>query len=249
MGEQLEGKTALITGAGGALGAAIASRFADESIANLVLVDMTRHAAEHTRAALPSSVKAECIAVDVTDGPAVEDAVRQTVETFGALDVYVNTAGVVSPNARIHNLEFDDWNRTLAVNLNGTFNGIRGVARVLRKKAPVSIVNIASVSGLTAWPYASAYCVSKAGVLHLTRVAALEYAKEGLRINSVSPGTFPTAIHADLPEQVLADLDAKHPMGLGTPGDIVGAVTFLAGDDSRWMTGQTIVVDGGYSLP
>ncbi|MGC5255724.1 SDR family NAD(P)-dependent oxidoreductase [Gordonia sp. DT218] len=249
MGEQLSGKTAVITGAGGSLGAAIASRFADEGIANLVLVDVTRQAAERTRGALPSSVKCECISVDVTDGAAVEEAVRETVATFGALDVYVNTAGIVSPNARIHNLDFDDWDRTLAVNLNGTFNGIRAVARVLRKKAPVSIVNIASVSGLTAWPYASAYCVSKAGVLHLTRVAALEYAKEGLRINSVSPGTFPTAIHADMPEQVLADLDAKHPMGLGTPGDIVGAVTFLAGDESRWMTGQTIVVDGGYSLP
>lgn len=249
MGEQLSGKTAVITGAGGSLGAAIASRFADEGIANLVLVDVTRQTAERTRSSLPSSVNCECISVDVTDGAAVEEAVRQTVATVGALDVYVNTAGIVSPNARIHNLDFDDWDRTLAVNLNGTFNGIRAVARVLRKKAPVSIVNIASVSGLTAWPYASAYCVSKAGVLHLTRVAALEYAKEGLRINSVSPGTFPTAIHADMPEQVLADLDAKHPMGLGTPGDIVGAVTFLAGDESRWMTGQTIVVDGGYSLP
>ncbi|MFT4043365.1 MAG: SDR family oxidoreductase [Gordonia sp. (in: high G+C Gram-positive bacteria)] len=258
MAGRLLGKAALITGAGGALGAAIARKFAEEGAAQLFLADRDTVAAKSVADSLAGPTSTTVIELDVTDAAAVQRAVEATISADdrngstadgGGLDIYVNTAGIVSPNARIHNIDIADWDRTLSVNLTGTFNGIRAVARTFRKKRPVSIVNIASVSGLTAWPYAAAYCASKAGVLHLTRVAGLEYAKEGLRINSVSPGTFPTAIHADLPERVLDDLSAKHPLGLGTPQDIVGAVVFLAGDESGWMTGQTIVVDGGYSLP
>src|SRR5690606_5275938 len=120
--------------------------------------------------------------------------------------------GIVSPNARIHNVSTEEWQRTLSINLTGTFHGIRAVARTLRKRAPVSIVNIASVSGLTAWSHAAPYCASKAGVVHLTRVAALEYAHEGLRINAVCPGTFPSAVHEGLPDSAMAAIEAKHPL-------------------------------------
>ncbi len=122
-------------------------------------------------------------------------------------------------------------------------------ARALRKRSNVSVVNIASVSGLTAWACAAPYCASKAGVIHPTRVAALEYAKEGIRVNAVCPGTFSSAVHDGLPAAALGAIEAEHPLGFGTPDDIVGAIVYLVSDESRWVTGHSLVVDGGYSVP
>ncbi|MEV2218341.1 SDR family NAD(P)-dependent oxidoreductase [Nocardia vinacea] len=250
MGSRLEGKTVVVTGAGGALGSAVALRCAEEGIRDLVLADLNVDAL----ASLADTLRDKGIAVtaerlDVADGDEFDALIRSAVERSGTVDVLVNTAGIVSPNARIHHLSTEDWQRTMSVNLTGTFHGIRAVARALRKKANVSIVNIASVSGLTAWAYAAPYCASKAGVIHLTRVAALEYAKEGIRVNAVCPGTFPTAVHDGLPAEAMNAIEAKHPLGFGAPADITGAVVYLAGDESRWVTGHSLVVDGGYSLP
>lgn len=250
MSPRLEGKTVVITGAGGALGTALAARCADEGVANLILADLNIDA----MAALAASVRERGVEVaverlDVTDGDEFDALIASAANRYGTVDALVNTAGIVSPNARIHHLSTDDWQRTMSVNLTGTFHGIRAVARALRKRANVSIVNIASVSGLTAWAYAAPYCASKAGVIHLTKVAALEYAKEGIRVNAVCPGTFPTALHDSLPHEAMAAIEAKHPLGLGSPEDLTGAVVYLASDDSRWVTGHSLVVDGGYSLP
>ena len=112
-----------------------------------------------------------------------------------------------------------------------------------------SIILTASVSGLTAWTHAAPYCVTKAGVIHLAKVAAVEYARDGIRVNCVCPGTFLSGIHADLPQEALDAMAAKHPLGLGAAGDLVGAFSYLASDASRWTTGSAIVVDGGYSAP
>ncbi|WP_280490101.1 SDR family NAD(P)-dependent oxidoreductase [Nocardia carnea] len=250
MSPKLEGKTVVITGAGGALGSAVVARCAEEGAANLILADLDTAAL----AAVSDGARARGAAVsvyrlDVADGDQFDELIASTAARCGTVDVLVNTAGIVSPNARIHNLSTEDWQRTVSVNLTGTFHGIRAVARALRKRSSVSIVNIASVSGLTAWTYAAPYCASKAGVIHLTRVAALEYAKEGIRVNTVCPGTFPTALHESLPEQAMAAIEAKHPLGLGSPADLTGAVVYLASDESRWVTGHSLVVDGGYSLP
>lgn len=250
MSPRLEGKTVVVTGAGGALGKALAARCADEGVANLILADLNIDA----MAALAASVRERGVEVaverlDVTDGDEFDALIASAADRYGTVDALVNTAGIVSPNARIHHLSTDDWQRTMSVNLTGTFHGIRAVARALRKRANVSIVNIASVSGLTAWAYAAPYCASKAGVIHLTKVAALEYAKEGIRVNAVCPGTFPTALHESLPQEAMAAIEAKHPLGLGSPEDLTGAVVYLASDDSRWVTGHSLVVDGGYSLP
>ncbi|MBH0121605.1 SDR family oxidoreductase [Rhodococcus sp. CX] len=250
MSARLEGKTAVVTGAGGALGSAVSTHFATEGVRSLVLADVNLDAvtvvAEKLRAA---GIEVATEQLDVTDGDAFDALIRDAAERFGTVDTLVNTAGIVSPNARIHNLSTADWERSMTVNLTGTFHGIRAVARALRKTSPVSIVNIASVSGLTAWAYAAPYCASKAGVIHLTRVAALEYAEEGIRVNAVCPGTFPTALHDTLPAEALKSIESRHPLGLGAPADITGAVTFLASDESRWVTGHALAVDGGYSLP
>ena len=250
MSAKLEGKTAVVTGAAGALGSAVAAHFTTEGIQAIVLADVNLDAVDALAETLrEQGVEVATERLDVTDGDAFDAMIHGAATRFGTVDTLVNTAGIVSPNARIHNLTTMDWERSMSVNLTGTFHGIRAVARALRKKANVSIVNIASVSGLTAWTYAAPYCASKAGVIHLTRVAALEYAKEGIRVNTVCPGTFPTALHDTLPAEALTAIEARHPLGFGAPADLTGAVTFLASDESRWVTGHSLVVDGGYSLP
>ena len=119
----------------------------------------------------------------------------------------------------------------------------------MRRQRSGSIVLTASVSGLTAWSHAAPYCVTKAGVIHLAKVAAVEYARDGIRVNCVCPGTFLSAIHDDLPQAALDAIGQRHPLGLGSAGDLVGAYSYLAGEASRWTTGTAIVVDGGYAAP
>jgi len=119
----------------------------------------------------------------------------------------------------------------------------------MRPQGGGAIVLTASVSGMTAWSHAGPYCVTKAGVIQLAKVAAVEYARDGIRVNCVCPGTFRSAIHEGLPEAALDAIAARHPLGLGTADDLVGAYSYLAGDASRWTTGTALVVDGGYTAP
>jgi len=171
------------------------------------------------------------------------------VECFGRLDVLVSNAGVLAPNGRIHNLTTDDWERSLRVNVLGAVNGIRATVPVMRAQQSGSIILTASVAGLTAWSHAAPYCATKAAVIQLAKVAAVEYARDGIRVNCVCPGTFRSGIHADLPPEALDAIAAKHPLGLGTADDLVGTYAYLAGDAARWTTGSAIVVDGGYAAP
>ena len=170
-------------------------------------------------------------------------------ERFGHLDVVVSNAGVLSPNGRIHNLATEEWERAFRINLLGAVNNIRAAVGVMRPQGSGSIVLTASVSGLTAWSHAAPYCATKAAVIQLAKVAAVEYARDGIRVNCVCPGTFRSAIHAELPPEALDAIAGKHPLGLGTAADLVGAYSYLASDASRWTTGSAIVVDGGYSAP
>jgi 3-oxoacyl-[acyl-carrier protein] reductase len=107
----------------------------------------------------------------------------------------------------------------------------------------------ASVAGMTAWSHAAPYCATKAAVIQLAKVAAVEYARDGIRVNCVCPGTFLSAIHDGLPPEALDAVAARHPLGLGSAADLVGAYSYLAGDGSRWTTGSALVVDGGYAAP
>jgi meso-butanediol dehydrogenase / (S,S)-butanediol dehydrogenase / diacetyl reductase len=179
----------------------------------------------------------------------VEAVVDLAVDRFGRLDALISNAGVLSPNGRIHNLATEDWERAFRVNVLGAVNGIRAVVPVMRAQHSGSIVLTASVSGLTAWSHAAPYCATKAAVIQLAKVAAVEYAREGIRVNCVCPGTFRSGIHEDLPPEAIDAIAAKHPLGLGTAADLVGAYSYLASDASRWTTGSAIVVDGGYAAP
>jgi NAD(P)-dependent dehydrogenase (short-subunit alcohol dehydrogenase family) len=239
-----------ITGAGGALGGALSAHFAGEPDTDLVLSDVSEGSLEATVAGLPEGDgAAEIVLADVSDITQVEAVVARAVERFGRLDVLISNAGVLSPNGRIHNLSTEDWERSFRINVLGAVNGIRAAIPVMRSQQSGSIVLTASVSGLTAWSHAAPYCATKAAVIQLAKVAAVEYAREGIRVNCVCPGSFRSAIHADLPEEAIEAIAGRHPLGLGSAEDLVGAYAFLASDASRWTTGSALVVDGGYSAP
>ncbi|MFF5987568.1 SDR family NAD(P)-dependent oxidoreductase [Prauserella flavalba] len=247
MSQRLLGKTAFVTGAAGTLGSAIARAFAGEGVRALVLADLREDGLDIVAKEL--GIETVTATLDVTDGDAFDGAVADAVERFGTLDVLVNNAGNVSPNARVHNLSTKDFDDCVAVNLTGTFHGVRAGVRAMRGRGRLSIVNTASVAGLTAWPYCAPYSAAKAAVIHFSRVAALEYVKEDIRVNCVCPGAFPSTLTNGLPDGALDVLASRHPGGFGTAEDLVGAVVYLASDESRWTTGHALVVDGGYSLP
>jgi NAD(P)-dependent dehydrogenase (short-subunit alcohol dehydrogenase family) len=241
-----------ITGAGGTLGAALSRRFAGEADTDLVLSDISEPSLKATLDGLPESEghgAVETRLADVSDIEQVEAVVARAVERFGRLDVLVSNAGVLSPNGRIHNLATEDWERAFRINVLGAVNGIRAAVPVMREQRSGSIVLTASVAGLTAWSHAGPYCATKAAVIQVAKVAAVEYARDGIRVNCVCPGTFLSAIHADLAQEAIDAIAAKHPLGLGEPTDLVGAYSYLASDASRWTTGSAMVIDGGYSAP
>jgi meso-butanediol dehydrogenase/(S,S)-butanediol dehydrogenase/diacetyl reductase len=245
-----EQRVIAITGAGGALGAAVSQLLAAEPATDLVLSDVSAPSLEATVAGLPSTDgSVETVLADVSDLAAVESVVGRAVDRFGRLDVLISNAGVLSPNGRIHNLATEDWERAFQINVLGAVNGIRAAVAVMRPQQSGSIVLTASVAGMTAWSHSAPYCATKAAVIQLAKVAAVEYARDGIRVNCVCPGTFRSAIHDDLPPDALEPVAARHPLGLGTATDIAGAYSYLASDASRWTTGAAIVVDGGYSAP
>lgn len=239
-----------IIGAGGSLGAAVSHQLAGEPATDLMLSDVSADSLEGTVAGLGATVgSVETMLADVSDYDQVETVVTRAVERFGRLDVMISNAGILSPNGRIHNLRTEDWERSFRVNVLGAVNGIRAAVGVMRSQHSGSIILTASVSGLTAWSHAAPYCATKAAVIQLAKVAAVEYARDGIRVNCVCPGTFLSAIHDGLPPEALEAVAARHPLGLGSADDLVGAYSYLAGDASRWTTGSAIVVDGGYSAP
>ncbi len=239
-----------ITGAGGALGAAISKRLANEPATDLVLSDVSARSLDATVTGLEATNgTVETVLADVSDFDQVQAVVQRATDQFGHLDAFISNAGVLAPNGRIHNLSTEDWERSFRINVLGAVNGIRAAVGVMRPQHSGSIVLTASVSGLTAWSHAAPYCATKAAVIQLAKVAAIEYARDGIRVNCVCPGTFRSAIHDDLPEEALDAIASRHPLGLGSADDIAGTYSYLAGDASRWTTGSAIVVDGGYSAP
>jgi meso-butanediol dehydrogenase / (S,S)-butanediol dehydrogenase / diacetyl reductase len=239
-----------ITGAGGALGSAVSHQLASEPSTDLVLSDVSAASLEATVAGLPAGAGAvEHLLADVSDFDDVEAVTTLALERFGRLDVLISNAGVLSSNGRIHNLAPEEWERAFRINVLGAVNGIRAAVAIMRPQGSGSIVLTASIAGVTAWSHSAPYCATKAAVIQLAKVAAIEYAPDSIRVNCVCPGTFRSAIHADLPPDALDAVAGRHPLGLGTAGDLVGAYSYLAGDASRWTTGSALVVDGGYSAP
>jgi NAD(P)-dependent dehydrogenase (short-subunit alcohol dehydrogenase family) len=243
-------RVVVVTGAGGALGAAVSLRLASEPGTALVLSDLSEQSLAETLAGVAAhAAPTESMLADVSEPDQVEAVVARAVERFGRLDVLISNAGVLSANGRIHNLPTEEWERAFRVNVLGSVNGIRAAVGVMRPRHAGSIVLTASIAGLTAWSHSGPYCATKAAVIQLAKVAAVEYARDGIRVNCVCPGTFRSAIHTGLPDEALDAIASRHPLGLGTAADIAGVYSYLASDDSRWTTGSALVVDGGYSAP
>lgn len=250
----LDGKRAVVTGAAGALGSAITSRFVAEGVAAIALVDIDANhvqaSAESLRSqALDRSFEVHEVVVDVTDHDAVLARYQEITAAFGGLDISVNNAGIVAPSGRIHNVSPEDFRQVLDVNLMGIFNTMKASIIAMRGAGGGSVVNTASVAGFTNWTHNSPYGASKAAVIQLTKIAAAEYANDQIRVNCVSPGTFVTSFHDDLPAGAMDGVLARHPLGrFGETPEIASAYVYLASDQTSWVTGTNLVFDGGMSV-
>ena len=245
-----ERRVIVVTGAGGSLGGAISRTLAGEEATDLVLSDVSQASLDDTVRGLPEERGSiETILADVSEFEQVQAVVTHALDRFGHLDAMIANAGVISPNGRIHNLATEDWERAFRINVLGAVNAIKAAVAPMRAQGSGSIVLTASVSGLTAWSHAAPYCATKAAVIQLTKVGAVEYARDGIRVNCVCPGTFVSAIHEGLPAEAIETIAKRHPLGLGSADDLVGAYSYLVSDASRWTTGSAMVVDGGYSAP
>jgi NAD(P)-dependent dehydrogenase (short-subunit alcohol dehydrogenase family) len=247
------GKVVIVTGATSGIGRAAAEAFGREEAAVVVVGrDETGLAEASTAVRLAGGRPAICRA-DVTSDDAPDRIVRTAIDTFGAIDVLVNAAGVIASGS-LEATTDEIWDRMMAVNARAPFRLMRAAApHLLARKG--AVVNVSSVNGLRSFPGVLAYCVSKAAVDQLTRCAAIEMAPLGVRVNAVNPGVTVTNLHrrSGMDEtQYAAFLERSkttHPLGRpGRPDDIAELILFLASDRASWMTGETIPVDGGRHL-
>ena len=246
---RVEGKVALVAGAGGGIGGAGAEGLAREG-AGVVCADIDAAAAETAAARIRTAGgRAIAIALDVRDRPAVDAAVAAVVREYGRLDVLLDSAGV-SGGASFLDFEHSEWERIIAVNLTGMFHLGQAAARqMVRQGGEGSIINVTSQLAEVARPGSAAYIASKGGGRSLTQAMALDLAPHGIRVNAIAPGPTLTgltrATYAD-PERRRTTI-TQIPLGrMGDPQDLVGAILFLASDESHWVTGSTVTVDGGY---
>ena len=246
---RLEGKVALISGGARGMGAAEARLFASEG-AKVVIGDLLEDEGRQTEDQI-NEAGGEClfIRLDVTSESNWQDAVATTVARFGKLDILVNNAGIFRTE-RVEDTSEQSWDQVMDVNAKGVFLGTKAAIPEMRKVGGGSIVNISSIAGLVGSPYSSAYNASKGAVRLLTKSTAIQYAKEGIRANSVHPGV----IETEMTREVVNDeafrqfrLVTNPIPRLGQPEDVAYGVLFLASDEASFMTGSELVIDGGWT--
>ncbi len=250
MNVDLTGKVALVTGASRGIGRAVAVDLARQG-ADLSLVGRDTAAlaatAEAARGVRPET-RVTAHAADVTDAEAVERCVAATLREFARIDIAIACAGQ-AVDGLILRAKPVDIERMLSVNLKSAFYLVGGVARPMMKQRGGAIVLVSSIVGLAGNAGQAAYAASKAGLLGLAKSVAKELGSRNVRVNAVAPGLIETAMTESMPEQARAHFLATIPLGrAGTPDDVSGVVTFLCSDAARYVTGQTIVVDGGFLM-
>jgi NAD(P)-dependent dehydrogenase (short-subunit alcohol dehydrogenase family) len=242
---RLEGKVAIITGAGSGIGWAAASRFADEG-ARVVCADISGQ--ERDIAGRLGDV-AVPVRVDVTDADGVQRMVATAVERFGRVDVLLNNAGFGGPHVALADTDEALFDKILAINLKGVFLGMKCAIPAMLDNGGGAIVNTASASGLVGWKGLSCYAAAKAAVVQMTKSAALDYATTNVRINAICPGmTYTGLAGAEPDDEVPAGNYLPTPMARwGEPAELAAAALFLASDEASFITGAALAVDGGYS--
>ncbi len=247
MSGQLDGKVALVTGASSGIGQATAIAFARAG-AKVVVASRRIAEGEETMHRI-QEIGGEAIFVktDVSKSAEVEALVNKTVNTYGRLDCAFNNAGIPASSPLI-NISEEDWDRVFDVNLKGTWLCLKYEIRAMLKQGGGAIVNVGSIGGVIGFSGYTCYCASKGGVIALTRAAAMEYAKSGIRINVVSPGAIETDMLAAIPAHQLAQIIAMHPIGRsGEPAEVAEAVMWLCSDAATFVIGHNMMIDGGYT--
>jgi NAD(P)-dependent dehydrogenase (short-subunit alcohol dehydrogenase family) len=248
MGQRLQDKIAIITGAASGIGAATAIRFVHEG-ANVLLVDTNGDGLADVSQQIADDSRVRNIVADVQDETAVESSVQMAVKSWGRVDIVINNAGIGS-NISLLDFTKQEFDRILGVNLRGPLLFCKHAIPVMVNGG--AIVNIASISSTSGIPGQALYAPSKGGILQMTRQLAIEYAQQNIRVNAVAPGTIETPmLEGDDPERTKIVLDwllKMHPVGrFGKPEEVANAILFLASDEASFITGANLAVDGGYT--
>lgn len=245
MSKQLDGKVALVTGGAQGIGKAIAIELA-KSGADLAIVDVNLESAEATVKELQAmGVKSIALKVDVRNFAETEAMVKEVAEKLGGLDILVNNAGITKDKLLLR-MDEADWDAVMSVNLKGAFNCTKAAVKLMSKARYGRIVNIASIVGLMGNAGQANYSASKAGLIGFTKTVAREFASRSITVNAVAPGFIDTAMTKAMPEKardaLISQIPAKR---LGTSEDVAKAVLFLSGDESSYITGHVLSINGG----
>ncbi len=250
MPNRLKDKTAIITGAARGIGAKSAELFAAEGAGVAIWdvnVERGENVAQQIQSADGTTIFCKC---DVTDATQIQEAVKQTTSELGMPNVLFNNAGIAVVG-ELEDISEADWDRQYAVNVKSIYLVSRAVIPLMREAGGGAIINMASESAYVGFPMHPAYTSSKAAVVHLTRSMAVRYAEDNIRVNSLCPGTINTELYQEFiaqqddPDAVNKEIEAMHPLGIGEPEDIAWAAVYLASDESRYMTGAPMLVEGG----
>jgi NAD(P)-dependent dehydrogenase (short-subunit alcohol dehydrogenase family) len=246
--QQFNGKVALVTGGASGIGEACVYKFANGG-ARVVIADLNSERSEE----MITKVKqaggdAIFLEVDVSDAESVEKMIADAIAAFGRLDIAVNNAGIGGEQKPTGDYSVSEWNRVIGVNLSGVFYSMRYEIPQMVSQGSGVIVNMSSILGVVGFATAPAYVAAKHGVVGLTKAAALEYGKEGLRINSVGPGFIKTPLLSGIEEEVQTYLAGLHALGrMGESEEVANLVAFLCSDEASFLTGCHYGVDGGYT--
>jgi 3-oxoacyl-[acyl-carrier protein] reductase len=246
--KRLENKIALITGSARGIGFSLADFLGSEG-ATVIILDLFQEAVDSAVAQLiAKGYKADGYSGNVTNSEQMEAVFKSVVEKYSRIDILINNAGITKDNL-ILRMKEEEWDGVIAVNLKGSFVCTQKAFKVMMKQRSGSIINIASVIGLMGNAGQANYAATKGGLIAFTKSCAKEFASRNIRVNAVAPGFIQTEMTSHLPQDVVAEYAKAIPLGrMGSPEDVAKLCLFFAADESQYITGQTLAVDGGLTM-